>query len=443
MAVAEQVIGLHQGVDLRGSLVDDRALAVAQVTLDRVLVAVAIRAVDLDRVERALHGVVRAEPLGKAGFARAALAGVLLPAGLEDEQPPGFDAGVHVGEHLLNQLVPADLLAERLPLVGVLERCVQARLRQPHRAGGHGVAPLVDRAHGDRETLALLADPVGHRHLAVREGEDAGVAGPHPELAVQRIGREAGEAALDDERGDSLVAEAPVNRGEDQEGVGGIGQADPDLAAVEEVSVAVAARGGREVGGIAADAGLGQPKGGQLLTARLWDQVALFLFLVRPLQQGQRVQPGVHREDHAEGRVGALHLLAQQREGDVVHPGPPVALGDRQAQQAGRSHLPVQGSVVGRGRVELADARQDLAFGEEARGALHVALRIGQGEVDHAVRILAVRHPPHGGPARILTGTVRLGLTGQPCSTSLCPEPFRRPRRPFLRTWETPWTSAS
>jgi len=97
----------------------------------------------------------------------------------------------------------------------------------------------------------------------------------------------------------------------------------------------------------------------------------------------------VDRQDYAEGGVGALHLLAQQGEGDVVHPGSAMALGDRQAQEAGSSHLLVERSVVGGGRVKVVDARQDLALGEAPRRALHVALRIGQREVDHEVRILA------------------------------------------------------
>ena len=54
LAVAEQVVGLDQRVQLAGALVDDRRLGVAQVALDRVLVRVAVRAVDLDRVERGL-----------------------------------------------------------------------------------------------------------------------------------------------------------------------------------------------------------------------------------------------------------------------------------------------------------------------------------------------------------------------------------------------------
>src|SRR5690606_7598525 len=88
-----------------------------------------------------------------------------------------------------------------------------------------------------------------------------------------------GEAALDDEGGDALVPGGLVDGGEDQEVVGCIGQADPDLGAVEQVAVAVAAGGGRQVGGIRADAGLGEAEGGQLLAARLGHQVLLLLLL--------------------------------------------------------------------------------------------------------------------------------------------------------------------
>ncbi len=201
---------------------------------------------------------------------------------------------------------------------------------------------------------------------------------------MQRVAAEARERALDDEGGDALVPGALVDGGEDEEVVRRIGQRDPDLRAVEDVAVAVAPCGGRQVRGVRSDAGLGQPEGRDLLAARLRDQVALLLVVVPPLQQRQRVQPGVDAEDDAEGGIGALHLLAQQRKGDVVHPRPAVALRDRQAQEAGGAHLLVERAVIGRGGVHLRHAGQDLALGEGARRTLHLALLIGQGKVDHA-----------------------------------------------------------
>ena len=154
------------------------------------------------------------------------------------------------------------------------------------------------------------------------------------------------------------------------------------------------------------DPRLGQSEGGELLAARLRHEVLLLLLLVPPLEQGQRVQAGVDREDDPEGGVGALHLLAQQREGDVVHAGPAVLLGDRQAEQAGGAHLLVDAAVVLGGRVQLLDARQDLALGEGARGALHLALRIGQRKVDHRFSVGIGRDAPDSRPMTNPDGSV-------------------------------------
>ena len=65
LAVAEQVVGLDQRVQLAGALVDDRGLGVAQVARDGILVRVAVGAVDLDRVERGLDSVLGGEPFGE------------------------------------------------------------------------------------------------------------------------------------------------------------------------------------------------------------------------------------------------------------------------------------------------------------------------------------------------------------------------------------------
>ena len=155
------------------------------------------------------------------------------------------------------------------------------------------------------------------------------------------------------------------------------------FAAVQDVAIAVATRGRRQVGRIRSDSRLGQPERCELLAARLRHQVALLLLLVPPLEQRQRIQTGVDREDDPECGVGALHLLAQQGEGDVVHAGPAVLLGDRQAEESLSAHLLVEAAVVLGVGVQLLDAGQDLALGEGARGALHLALRIGQRKVDH------------------------------------------------------------
>src|SRR5262245_62158611 len=63
--VAERVLGLHQLVDLRRALVDDRGPRVAEVALEAVLGRVAVRTEDLDREMRCLEGGLRRVPLGQ------------------------------------------------------------------------------------------------------------------------------------------------------------------------------------------------------------------------------------------------------------------------------------------------------------------------------------------------------------------------------------------
>ena len=72
--------------------------------------------------------------------------------------------------------------------------------------------------------------------------------------------------------------------------------------------------------GVRAHAGLGEGEGGQLLALRLGHQPALLLLLGPPLEERQAVEPDVDALDDAERGVGALELLAQEREADVVHP---------------------------------------------------------------------------------------------------------------------------
>ena len=67
------------------------------------------------------------------------------------------------------------------------------------------------------------------------------------------------------------------------------------------------------------------------------------------------------------------------------------------------------------------DAGQDLALGKGTRGALQLALRIGQGEVDHAgsgedgsgtATILSERRPRHRvAPSNIRPGRMEFVLT--------------------------------
>src|SRR5688500_616562 len=87
----EYFLGDHEPLDLRGSLVDLEQLRVAHQLLDRVLLHVAVAAEDLDGVGRHLHRRVGREALGERRLERRALALVVQPRGLPDEEARRLD----------------------------------------------------------------------------------------------------------------------------------------------------------------------------------------------------------------------------------------------------------------------------------------------------------------------------------------------------------------
>jgi hypothetical protein len=119
------------------------------------------------------------------------------------------------------------------------------------------------------------------------EEELAGGAGPDPELVLLVARGEAVPALLQEERGDALVRGLRVGLREDERVVGHRGVGDPALLAVQDVRVALAAGGRLHRGDVRARRRLGQPEAGELLAARLRDEVALLLLLRPVAQEGE------------------------------------------------------------------------------------------------------------------------------------------------------------
>src|ERR671930_485360 len=108
-------------------------------------------------------------PLREARLTRVADALVLEPRRLHDEQLRRLVREHHLRDHVLDELVLADRLTERLPLARVLDRALEAGPDHAAGAGGDGEAALVEPVHRDLEALALLADQVLGRELDVLE----------------------------------------------------------------------------------------------------------------------------------------------------------------------------------------------------------------------------------------------------------------------------------
>src|ERR1700742_4057808 len=85
-------------LDLVGALADGQDLRVAVEAADRILLDVAVAAVDLDGLVGRLDGQAAGLQLGLRGGQTEGLARVLEHGGLVDEQPRGLDLGRDVGE---------------------------------------------------------------------------------------------------------------------------------------------------------------------------------------------------------------------------------------------------------------------------------------------------------------------------------------------------------
>src|SRR5438552_14617615 len=99
-------------------------------------------------------------PFRERGLARVALSLVLHPRGLHDQELRRLVAEHHLRDHVLDELVLADRLTERLSLARVLDRALQAGTRDAASPRGDREAALVEPVHRDLEALALLADQV-------------------------------------------------------------------------------------------------------------------------------------------------------------------------------------------------------------------------------------------------------------------------------------------
>ncbi len=132
-----------------------------------------------------------------------------------------------------------DGFTELAALLGVFGGVAPGSGGEAEELGGDADAAFVEGLDGDLVAFADFAEDVGGGNAAVVEEELAGGGGADAELVFFLADGEAWRVALDEEGRDALVAGRGVDGGEDDEeaGFGGVG--DPELAAVEDVVVAV------------------------------------------------------------------------------------------------------------------------------------------------------------------------------------------------------------
>ena len=209
------------------------------------------------------------------------------------------------------------------------------------------------------------------------EQQLAGARRANPELVFLLADREAGHAALDDERGDPAVARLRVEVREDDEEVRFVGVGDPELAAVEPVVVAVLPRPCLERERVAARTGLRQrvradARGRQLR------QHARFQVRAAPAQQRVGDERVLHVHQDADRRIDARELL--DREDRVEEPAAAAAerFGDFDAHHAEIEQLVDQRPRDLRLLVHFADERPYLRVREFADAVAEQPLVFGE-----------------------------------------------------------------
>ena len=247
-------------------------------------------------------------------------------------------------------VVAVDALARGLdqPADADVERCGECEAERP--------ALVQQRRHRHLPAVALVAEPVRHRHLDVGEEDlvELRLAG---DLA-QRPHLDAGRVHVDDEVGQALVPRRVGVAERDEDAVvGDVRERRPHLLAVDDVDVAVAL-GARSRGGeVGARVRLGEALAPDLLGGQDLRQVRVLL-LVGAVRHDRR--PGHPEADDADvrGRLRARHLLVEDRLEAVGRAGAAVLLRPGQPGVAGLVQLaaPLAAEVVAEALLAAAPA---------------------------------------------------------------------------------------
>src|SRR5215467_8035534 len=245
--------------DLGGAGSDGPEAHVAEEALHGKLAHVAVAAVELHGLIGDAFGHLGGEEFGHRHFGDAVRA-LRVEGGRAVEETAGsLDLRGHVRHTVAQRLLLAERAVEGMALAqighGVLEGLGGPGQR---KHAGHDALSL-ESCRELLEAAALHPEEILGGDGAVLEGQLRGVGGAHAHLVELAAHREAGEPALDEEHGDAVVTtvgRARVRaRGHEVEiAVHAVG--DEDLAAREEIAIAVLDGAGGEVRHVRTRAGL-------------------------------------------------------------------------------------------------------------------------------------------------------------------------------------------
>ncbi len=196
------------------------------------------------------------------------------------QQARGLDLRGQVGQLKRNRLEFADGLAELLAPFGIVQRRLVGALRHAQAEGRNRDAAAIQRAHSIDEAVALFAQQVLRRNLAVFEDQFRGVAGAQAELVFFLAGAESFGALFHHECRQSVGVRGLVGHGDHHRHVGVVSVGDEGLGAVEHPLVASAYRRAARAARIRTRARLRQPPCAEELAAGQLGNVFAFLLFI-------------------------------------------------------------------------------------------------------------------------------------------------------------------
>src|SRR5882724_1564433 len=236
LELLQQLASDYHSLNLIRPFDDLPDLRLAHQSLNRIILARAVAAVDLNRVGGYLHRAVGRKQFRHRSFDVKRQPSIPQPRGLFHHKPRGFNPASHIGQHELNTLEAGYSLAECLALGRITKRVIEGLLRGADRSRRDGDATGVERGHCDLEPFAFAANEISSRNLAIFEEHFAGMMRQaHRALAFAE--RETRRSFLDYERADALRAFTFFGYGHHNVDIGFAAVSDPDFLAADNVFI--------------------------------------------------------------------------------------------------------------------------------------------------------------------------------------------------------------
>ena len=266
-------------------------------------------------------------------------------------------------------LEAADRLAERLAVLGVLQRLLQHGLHAGGRHHRDADAFLRKVLHQVDEARALLAEQVLGGHLHVGEGQLRGVLGVETDLVEVAAALEARHPPLDDQQREAQRALVGVGAGHDDHQVGVNAVGDERLRAVEHPAAVLLLDGaGLDALQVAAGAGLGHGDRGDSSPEQNPGSHRCFCSSVRQPQQVGRDDVVLQREAQPAVAAGRGLLGDDDVVAEVGIAAAAVLLGHGHAEEALLARLQPHAAVDDLVLLPLLVEGRDVALEERAVG---------------------------------------------------------------------------